>query len=108
MDYLFYLLLVALITYGIGSFVLESFGSIVERRKSRPGQSSGAETAIGNSAVVTTSFAAADNGEIRGRVRVDGEDWNALFVGDASTPPARDDQVTVVEVDTGSLEVRVK
>lgn len=107
MEFLLKALGLALITWVVGWTIVESLATW-GASKSRPGTTSGTDTAIGNPAVVCKSFSQDDKGEIRGRVRFEGEDWKAVFAGDPEKPPAEGDRVTVVEVDAGHLEVRVK
>ena len=72
------------------------------------GPSSGVETAVGKAAEVTQAFSTNENGETRGRVRFEGEDWKAVYEGHAEPAPAKGDTVMVTDVDTGNLEARVK
>ncbi len=108
MDFLLKALLVALIILAVGWMVVEFLATIDISRDPPSTNASGVETAIGNPAVVITSFAVDDKGKLRGRVRVEGEDWRAVYVGDQPTPPAKGDSVSVVDVDTGRLEVTVE
>ncbi len=107
MEFLVKALLVGLIAWGVGWTIVE-FIAAREGNSGPSGPSSGVETAIGKQAVVTGAFSRGENGETRGRVRFEGEDWKAVFVGHSATPPAKGEQVTVVDVDAGHLEVRVK
>ena len=88
--------------------IAEVLGLLDDTRNTKPSTSSGVATAIGNPAVVTKSFETGEDGKLRGRVRFDGEDWKAIYIGDAGKPPGKGDEVTVVEIDTGHLEVQVK
>ncbi len=108
MEFLVKALFVAFVTWAVGWMVVEVMALFDVDRKPRRGAVSGAETAIGDPAVVTKSFTQDGDRAIRGRVRFEGEDWKAVFTGSPSAPPATGDRVTVVEIDTGNLEVRVK
>ena len=95
MEFLVKALLVGLIAWGVGWTIVE-FIAAREGNSGPSGPSSGVETAIGKQAVVTGAFSRGEN------------DWKAVFVGHSATPPAKGEQVTVVDVDAGHLEVRVK
>ncbi len=108
LEFLLLALVVAAIAYMAGGTILEMFGSLVEHQSSKHPRSPATDNASGRSAVVIRDFAKGDDDEIRGRVRFEGEDWKAVLVAATDTAPAEGDEVTVVEVDTDRLEIRVE
>ena len=106
MDFLFKALFVAAVTWAVGWLIVE-FLAVREETSGPSGPSSGVETAIGKPAVVIKAFAPGVDGKLRGRVRFEGEDWKAVYTGDAASPPAKHDHVTITEIDTARLEAQV-
>lgn len=107
-EFLVLALVVAAITFVFGNIVLDILGTSIEDRNPKSAKKSGVEAAPGQFAIVIREFTDDDGARLLGRVRFEGEDWRAAFVGDTDSPPSKGGQVTVVEIDTDRLEIRVQ
>ncbi len=97
----------ALVAWGI--YVLIENYEIFSAVRNAPSQpSSGVETAAGKPAKVISTFSGSPPTAVTGRVRFEGEDWNAIFAGDSSNYPQAGDDVTIVEIDAAKLKVIVE
>ena len=86
----------------------EVFETYAAQRDSPRKPVSGVESAVGGSATALSDFSTQEAAEPVGRVRFEGEDWNAIFVGNPSELPRTGDRVTIVEVDATNLRVKVQ
>ncbi|MBT8078776.1 MAG: hypothetical protein KJO31_09355 [Gammaproteobacteria bacterium] len=91
-----------------GIYVLmESREIFSASRSARQKPVSGVGASIGTSARVIDKFSTGPDERITGRVRFEGEEWNAVFVGSSDATPGIGDSVTITDVDASRLEVRV-
>ena len=89
-------------------FVIE-FREILNADRDRPSKPvSGIESALGSSAVVSKEFATTSAGRLVGRVRFDGEDWRAEYIGSPSIAPKVGQVVNISEIDAAKLIVKVE
>ncbi len=68
---------------------------------------SGLESALGSNAIVSKDFSATSTGRLVGRVRFDGEDWSAEYLGCSKLVPEVGHSVVIREVDAARLTVKV-
>ena len=88
--------------------MIEGFEIFSIGRKAPKGPVSGAESALGRPAIVIGDFSSDLQNTVTGRVRFDGEDWNAIYVGDAARLPRSGDTVSIHQIDASRLKVIVK
>mgnify|MGYP000312503037 CR=1 FL=1 len=69
---------------------------------------SGLESALGTSAIVSEGFTKSGTGALVGRVKFDGEDWRAEYVGNLPMAPDVGQSVQIREINSGTLTVKVE
>lgn len=105
MDIFTTLAVAVAIGFGI-RIALETWELITSSRDLRSEPVAGPESAVGRSAVVISDFTQASSGQLLGRVRFDGEDWRAEYVGSTS-PPYVGQEVEISDIDAAKLTVKV-
>lgn len=92
-----------------GAYVVIEFREIWNANRDGPMRPlSGIESAKGTSAIVSKAFTASGTGVFVGRVKIDGEDWRAEYVGESSASPDVGQPVKIREIDSGRLTVKVE
>ena len=87
---------------------IESFEIFSAARKLPNVPVSGVEADSGKSAVALGDFSQNSACEGKGRIRFDGEEWNAKFYGEPGRLPRKGERVEIVEIDTANLIAKVK
>jgi len=105
---LFTAIIIAFLVVGVIYTLVEFFEVFAAHRDSPKKPVAGAESAIGKSAVVVRDFSSLQEPRPIGRVRFEGENWNAVFVGNRSESPRAGDRVSIVDIDAANLKVKVQ
>ncbi len=106
-DFAFALGIAAVVAYGFYALI-ESLEIFSASRNFPKSPASGPETAPGTRVHVITSFSKSNLDKVTGRIRFEGEDWNAVLVGQSSVFPKVGDHVTILEIDAARLKVFVE